>query len=227
MANNEEQRDSTSKLIWDLPVRIFHWLLPMLILLSWYTVEVSGDMEIHMLSGYTILTLVLFRIAWGFLGPRYARFSSMLDSMRDVGGYFRKFFSAQPSRYAGHTPFGALSVVAMLISLAVQVSTGLFATDEDFYSGPLNEHVSARTGVAITGVHEANFNVLLALIVLHVAAIVYYLLFKRENLITPMFTGVKRDSAENAAPIKSSNVPLAVRLVLVFGLGVYVLVTWA
>jgi cytochrome b len=191
-------------LIWDLPLRLFHWLLVACIAVSWYTVEVSGDMRLHMLSGYAILTLVLFRIAWAFAGPPHARWRGMLYRPSEISQYAKRILKREPSGYAGHSPLGALSVLAMLLVVSLQAATGLFATDGDFYAGPLNAYIPSRTASAVTEVHEVNFNLLLALIALHVAAILFYLLFKRENLITAMITGRKGATQSGPAGIEGS-----------------------
>jgi cytochrome b len=224
MQKSDITRDDDPTFVWDLPVRIFHWLLALLILLSWYTVEVSNNMNIHMLSGYTILSLVSFRIIWGFVGPRYARFASMEYRPRDIWLYARTFFTREPSRSAGHTPLGGVSVLAMLVVVSVQATTGLFATDEDFYAGPLNEYVSNSTGRALTEVHEVNFNILLGLICLHIAAVFYYLYFKRENLITAMFTGKKALGPAGGPSAEGSKLALAVGLMAAIAAAVYLMV---
>jgi cytochrome b len=182
---------TSTRLIWDLPVRLFHWLLVALIVTSWYTAEVSGNMSLHLLSGQAILALILFRIVWGFIGPRYARLRTMLYSPAEIARYARAIFARHPSGYAGHNPVGGLSVLAMLLAVTVQVVSGLFATDDDFFAGPLNRFISGTSGSAVTELHEANFNVVLALIILHVAAVLYYVLIKRENLISAMLHGRK------------------------------------
>ena len=147
----------SKKLIWDLPIRIVHWLLTVLIFGSWYTVTVSGDMERHMLIGQTILCLLVFRVVWGFVGTRYAKFSSFVFGPRTIVAYARSILSRSGGGYAGHNPLGFLAVFAMLLLIGIQVSTGLFATDGDFYEGPLNHLVSGRTGNRITDIHYLNF----------------------------------------------------------------------
>jgi cytochrome b len=201
----------SKKLIWDLPVRIFHWLLTALIAGAWYTVKISGDMDTHMLIGQSILALLVFRILWGFVGPSYARFGSFVYRPGEIASYAKTLFSRKSGEYAGHNPTGSLAVFAMLALVAVQVTTGLFATDADeFVRGPLNGLVSSSTAYAITDVHYANINFLLALIGLHIVAIIFYLLFKRENLITPMVTGEKADPGDSMEAIGGSKLGLAV-----------------
>ncbi|MBT8447269.1 MAG: cytochrome b/b6 domain-containing protein [Gammaproteobacteria bacterium] len=201
------------KLIWDLPVRVFHWALVVLIPYSWYCVEVAEDMDRHMLTGYVILALVMFRLAWGIIGPRYARFASFLFSPARILAYLR---AARDDRdegrgavYAGHNPLGSLSVFALLGVLSLQVSTGLFSSDEYSYFGPLAGLVSEDLSYEITTFHHLNFKVIAALAALHIVAVFYYLLGRKENLIVPMVTGYKRDGEGGMVPIAGSRLVVA------------------
>jgi cytochrome b len=170
--------------IWDLPIRLFHWTLAALIGLSWWSAEEHKD-ALHLWSGMAILTLLLFRILWGFFGSSTARFSSFVRGPASVFAYLRGQW-----RGIGHTPLGALSVLALLLVLALQVGLGLVAQDEDgLMAGPLANLVGLSTSEAATELHESLFNILLALIALHIAAIAYYRLFRRKDLVTPMITG--------------------------------------
>ncbi len=213
----------SKKLIWDLPIRIVHWLLTVLIFGSWYTVSVTGDMERHMLIGQTILCLLIFRVVWGFVGTRYAKFSSFVFGPRTILAYARSILSRSGGGYAGHNPLGFLAVFAMLLLIGIQVTTGLFATDGDFYEGPLNHLVSGRTGNQITDIHYLNFDVLAIMIGIHIVAIFFYLLYKRENLISPMFTGKKTGDALEA--IGGSKLGLALGVIVACAAAVYLLVT--
>ena len=213
----------SKKLIWDLPIRIVHWLLTVLIFGSWYTVTVSGDMERHMLIGQTILCLLVFRVVWGFVGTRYAKFSSFVFGPRTIVAYARSILSRSGGGYAGHNPLGFLAVFAMLLLIGIQVSTGLFATDGDFYEGPLNHLVSGRTGNRITDIHYLNFDVLAIMIGIHIVAIFFYLFYKRENLIWPMFTGKKTGDALQA--ISGSKLGLAIGVIVASAAAVFLLVT--
>jgi cytochrome b len=210
------------KKIWDLPVRIVHWALAILILGSWYTVEVSGDMDTHMLIGQVILSLVAFRIVWGFVGTRYARFSSFVFGPAEILANAKSLLKRGGSRYAGHNPLGGLAVVLLLGLVLVQVSTGLFATDGDFYEGPLSELVSTRAANQITGIHESNFNILLILIGVHIAAAIFYLIYKRQNLIAPMIVGGKEDEDGSLEPIVHSKLWLAAGLYSLVAATVYI-----
>ncbi len=188
--------------VWDLPVRAFHWLLVLGILASWLTGDVFDSyLNWHLIIGEVLMGLVLFRLVWGVIGSESARFSHFVKGPAAIKAYLGSFKSdGKGAIWLGHNPLGALSVVAMLISLMVQVGTGLFAAADDYINyGPLNKFVSDDMSGVLTEIHEVNFNILLALIILHVAAIAYYRVFKRENLVTPMVTG-ERCLDEGQAP---------------------------
>jgi cytochrome b len=171
--------------VWDLPTRLFHWALALLVVFSFVTAKIGGALtEWHPRSGYAILTLLVFRLLWGFAGSRYARFASFVRGPAAVAAYLRTGISA-----AGHNPLGALSVVAMLAALLVQAGTGLFATDDIASEGPLFKHVSNAAGALLTRVHRFNEKVLIALVALHVGSIAYYFIVRRTNLVMPMLTG--------------------------------------
>jgi len=169
--------------VWDLPVRLVHWLLAALIGFSWWSVT-NHHTDWHIWSGCAILTLLIFRILWGFVGSSTARFASFVRGPRALADYLRGKWTG-----IGHSPLGALSVIAIFLALAVQVALGLIAQDEDgIYAGPLSRLVSSAASDRARDFHELWFNVILALIVLHVAAIVYYRLRGRK-LTMPMITG--------------------------------------
>ncbi|MBE0614856.1 MAG: cytochrome b/b6 domain-containing protein [Burkholderiales bacterium] len=179
-------------LVWDLPVRLFHWLLVMLVVASIISVQIGGNaMQIHMLSGYTVLALVLFRILWGFFGSTHARFASFVRSPATALAYLGALRRNQASQHLGHNPAGAWSVLAMLIVLLVQACTGLFANDDIATEGPLAKLVSKALSDRITGIHHLNSKLLFALIGLHLSAVAFYVLGKHEDLVKPMITGFK------------------------------------
>ena len=174
--------------LWDAPVRIVHWLLAVLIGFSWWASE--DHLNWHRWSGYAVIGLVLFRIYWGFAGGGAARFASFVRGPGATLAYLATFGSRDRSTVPGHNPLGALSVLAILAVLLVQVGTGLFVVDIDaFEGGPLSDRVSYDTGRALAEIHELSFRVLQGLIVLHVLAVVYYLAWKRTDLLSPMITG--------------------------------------
>jgi cytochrome b len=172
--------------VWDLPTRLFHWTLVVLVGLSWWSAE-NDQQELHLYLGYGVLSLLLFRIGWGLVGSSTARFSSFVRGPGAVVRYVRNRFHWP---LAGHAPLGALSVLALLAMLFVIVGTGLFAADEDgLFSGPLAYLVSVGVSDTMTGLHEELFDILLVLIGLHVAAILLYRLALGRNLLGPMITG--------------------------------------
>ena len=180
--------------IWDLPTRIFHWLIVLLIPAMWWTAE-EEMMDLHILLGQTVLGLLLFRVFWGLIGSSTARFGSFVKGPRAILRYLR----GERDGRVGHNPLGALSVVAMLLILAAQVGLGLFASDEDgLYQGPLSHLVSYETAETLTERHETMFNILLVFIGLHLAAILFYRFVKRDDLVAPMVTGGRAGEAGEA-----------------------------
>jgi cytochrome b len=183
-------------LVWDLPLRTFHWLLVSLVVVSVISANIGGNaMQIHMLSGYSILALLLFRILWGFLGGTHARFASFVRSPAAVIGYLRALKRNHAEQHLGHNPAGAWSVILMLLALLAQVGTGLFANDDISTEGPLAKLVSKALSDRLTGIHHLNLWLLFGLIGLHLSAIAFYFFHKRENLVKPMLTGFKEAAA--------------------------------
>jgi cytochrome b len=177
--------------VWDLPTRVFHWLLVACVAGLIGTGYTGGAaLEWHARLGYCVLALLLFRIVWGFVGGRWTRFANFLYHPRAVLAYLRG--QSHPDHLIGHNPLGAGSVYAMLVVLLAQVGTGLFADDESAFTGPLNRFVSTSKGLAATWYHkEIGQRLLITLVLLHVGAVLYYLLRKRQNLIVPMIRGDK------------------------------------
>jgi len=169
--------------VWDLPTRIFHWLLAALILFSWWSVK-NHHTDWHIWSGIAILTALIFRLLWGFFGSSTARWASFVRGPASVFAHLRGRWNG-----IGHTPLGALSVVAMLVAVAIQVGLGLVSQDEDgIYAGPLARLISSDASDTARDIHELWFNVILFLIVLHIAAIAFYRLRGRK-LTRSMITG--------------------------------------
>lgn len=185
--------------VWDLPTRLFHWLLAASVLGLVATGKAGGAwMQWHGRLGLTVLALLLFRLAWGFVGGRWSRFASFLYRPRSLLGYLQG--QAHPDHLVGHTPLGAASVFAMLAVLAAQVGTGLLGDDEIGFIGPLNRFVSTDFGLAATAWHKQWGQwLVIGLVLLHVAAVLFYLLARRDNLIRPMVSGDKELPAPAAA----------------------------
>lgn len=196
--------------VWDLPTRVFHWLLVALVAVSLYTGNVGGlaEMDLHMRAGYAVLALVLFRLAWGVAGSRHSRFATFMRGPRAVLAYARDLArgpaggtaGGTATRSIGHNPMGGWSVAAMLAALTVQAGTGLFANDDILTEGPLARHVSKALSDRLTAVHELSATVLYVLITVHLGAVAFYRVVKKDDLIRPMLSGRKSlPAAEIAA----------------------------
>jgi cytochrome b len=179
--------------IWDLPTRVFHWVLALTIVGSVVTAKIGGNAMVwHFRFGYLVLTLLAFRLLWGFIGGRWSRFASFVYAPGAVLDYLRGRSAPDAHHDVGHSPLGALSVFALLVVLAVQVGTGLVADDEIASVGPLNRFVATATGLSATAWHK-NYGewLVLVLVALHVLAIVYYRVAQRRDLVGPMVRGDK------------------------------------
>ena len=201
--------------IWDLPTRLFHWTLVGLIAFSWWSAE-EEHLDWHIWSGLAVLSLLIFRLLWGLFGSSTARFASFVRGPKSILAYLTDMKGWRP---VGHSPLGALSVLAMLGAIAVQVGLGLFAVDKDgLYEGPLAYLVSLDASEEIADLHEDWFDVLLVLIGLHIAALLFYRLILGKKLIGPMITG-KGVVAEGAEPMRRGQWWAAL-LCLAAGIGV-------
>ena len=180
--------------VWDLPVRLFHWLIVILVVCSFVTAKL-GNMDLHLWSGAGILALVLFRLIWGFVGNRYARFASFaygpVAGLRYLRDWLRRPTDRNRRHYLGHNPVGGWMVFALLALLAWQATIGLFANDDILFDGPLRKYVSDETSAQLTSWHHRGEWVFYVLIALHVLAVLGYAVLRRENLVGPMFTGRK------------------------------------
>jgi cytochrome b len=187
--------------VWDLPTRLFHWALVILLAFSWWSAE-NFEMEWHRRSGLAVVGRLLFRNLWGIFGTNTSRFGQFVRGPGAVLSYLRPSQSEQ--RVAiGHNPLGGWSVIIMLLLLGVQTVSGLFAVDVDgIESGPLSYLVDFDQGRVAAGVHDLTFTLLQVVIVLHVVAVLFYLVVKRRNLIGPMITGFRR--VPDGAPSQSA-----------------------
>lgn len=171
--------------VWDLPVRLFHWALVGLITFSWWTAE-NDELQLHMYSGYAILTAVIFRVNWGIFGSSTAQFRNFIHGPRAVLAHLR---DSAAWRKIGHSPIGALSVLAMIVVLKLQVATGLINADNDgLMEAPLAPLISNASADFVHDAHAFLFNLLLVLIALHVAAVLYHH-WRGRDLVGPMVTG--------------------------------------
>lgn len=179
--------------IWDLPTRLFHWLLAACVIGSVVSAKVGGNAMVwHFRLGYAILALLAFRILWGLIGGHWSRFVRFIYSPGTLLRYLKGQAREDEHLEVGHTPTGALSVFALLALLGLQVATGLVADDEIANTGPLVKFVSGATSSLATGWHKGWGQwLIITLVVLHIAAIVFYLVKKRQNLVRPMLSGDK------------------------------------
>jgi len=191
-------------LVWDIPTRVFHWLLVACFVAAWLSAESERLRDIHVLSSYLLLALIGFRLVWGLMGSRYARFSEFVRGPSVVLAYLRGLMQGHPPEYTGHNPAGALAIVALLGLGVVSGVTGYLAFNE-------------MGGEAVAELHEAVANAMLALVFLHILAVVISSLLHGENLVKAMLTGYKSGTAE--ASIRRAHGVVA--LILVAGLAVF------
>jgi len=178
--------------IWDLPTRLFHWLLAAAVIGCVVTAKIGGGAMIwHTRLGFCVLALVVFRLAWGFVGGHWSRFARFVYAPGTLLRYLRGQARPEERLDVGHSPTGALSVFALLGVLMAQVGTGLVSDDEIAFVGPLNRYVATDTGLAATSLHKTWGQwLIIGLVALHVLAIVAYLV-RRNNLVRPMIGGDK------------------------------------
>lgn len=240
--------------VWDLPTRVFHWLLFLGVLIALVTGEEGeeGVLSIHQIFGFLVMALLIFRLAWGVVGTRHARFASFIRGPRVVLGYVRALARFAPPASLGHNPLGAWMVVLLLVDLAVVVGTGLFAGEAEgeengeaeendvtvepieggevgqgAEGGPFAELISPGTADFLSGVHEVFANLLIALIILHVVGVLLDWLLTGDNLVRAMITGEKqlKPGFDPAQAIRSSRLYVAVPLALAaLGVTVYLAV---
>ena len=172
------------KPLWDLPTRLFHWLIVCCLPLSWWSAE-TDNYDAHQWLGYTVITLVISRVIWGFIGSRHSRFSDFIVGPGKVLAYIRGQANTSP----GHNPLGGWSVLALLLLLLVQALSGLFNTDDVLFSGPLYYAASTEFRDVMGQVHEIAFNALLVLVCVHILAVLYHQLRLKEKLLQAMLRG--------------------------------------
>ncbi|MCM2311369.1 MAG: cytochrome b/b6 domain-containing protein [Steroidobacteraceae bacterium] len=199
-----------TRLVWDLPVRVTHWALVLAVTGCWATHYAGIEwFTWHRRCGYAVLVLAAFRVAWGFAGTRHARFTGFVRGPAAIVAYLRS-----GGQTVGHNPLGALGVIALLGLMLLQAGTGLFANDEIMNTGPLYGWISPELSNRLTSLHHANSDWLLVMIGLHLAAIVFYVRFRRQPLVRAMITGGKPAALVPAgAAIDSSRMVLAIVLI--------------
>lgn len=221
--------------VWDLPTRLFHWLLVASIATSVLTgffdgILGSATFDWHQRSGYVAVGLVMFRLIWGFVGGTYARFATFIKGPTAVLPALAALFRRDPAAPAlGHNPLGGWSVVAMLAAVAVQAISGLFISLEDYgFEAPLAKHVSRATSDRLNGIHEWGAWVILGLVALHLVAIAFYAIAKKTNLVSAMLSGFRRvPSAKPEDASQGGNIFLGLAVAAAVTCGVWWLATKA
>mgnify|MGYP005809560093 CR=1 FL=1 len=202
--------------VWDAPIRLFHWAIVVLVLFSWGSAEYNR-MELHKLSGYTILTLLLFRIVWGFIGSDTARFNRFLKSPIAAMIHLAHITRREADREIGHNAAGGWMVLLMLLLLLVQVATGMVSNDDVSVEGPYAHLVGKDWSDWASHIHALTFTLIEIAVVLHVLAVLAYALLKGQDLVRPMITGKKRLPGNMRAPRMRS--PLLALLILLISAG--------
>ena len=206
--------------IWDLPVRVFHWSLVILFIAAYVTNYLGPSyFSYHLWCGYAVIVLVSFRIVWGLVGTYHARFINFLRDPFSTAKYAFSVFRKKDEHHLGHNPLGAVMVIILLVAILLQAITGLFTNDEIFNLGPLYAYVSDELSLELTSVHRQLFYWILGAIGLHIAAVLFHVFFKRDNIIKAMFTGEKDvHDAKDIKPIKSSRIWLAIIIIVVLAI---------
>jgi cytochrome b len=198
--------------VWDLPTRLFKWSLAGSVITAWLSTYLDDPaMNVHKFAGYTILTLVLFRVFWGFVGGTSARFSAFVRSPARAIEYLRALRAGRARPYLGHNPAGGLMIMALLLACGAQAALGLFASDGVLASGPFADMVGDQASGWAARLHSFWAYAILGLVVVHVAVNLFYQFVKGENLIGAMITGRKRpahyqdaDEAEPGSPLMAA-----------------------
>ncbi|MGB4065749.1 MAG: cytochrome b/b6 domain-containing protein [Azonexus sp.] len=181
--------------LWDLPTRLFHWLLVLAVIAAVVSGQLGGNLiEVHGKIGLAIVGLIAFRLVWGFAGSTYARFAQFFPTPARIKVYLKGEW-----RGLGHNPLGGLSVFSLIFLLTVQVTSGLFSNDDIAFVGPLFELIDKSLSDRLSGIHHLLSNVLIALVVLHVGAVIFHGHFKKDNLVKPMLTGWKEGATGEPA----------------------------
>ena len=213
------------RLIWDLPTRLFHWTLVVLIGLQFATAKFGFlSMDWHFRFGYTTLVLIVFRVCWGFFGSQSSRFKQFVRGPVAVIRYVRSQFSTNPQVSIGHNPLGGWSAIVLLASVLTQAVSGLFASDGIDTDGPLSDKIPSSAVKIFTRVHLWNEDVLIILIVLHIVAIALYLVLRNDNLTVPMITGRKN---VEAPPLRMVSLWRAALLLVLSAGAVAAVIGWA
>ena len=201
--NNLDKKQAV--LVWDFPVRIFHWLLVISFAGAWLTSESEAQQLIHYAFGYSACAIILFRIVWGIVGTRYARFTEFVKGPAEIGQHIKSLLAGSQSTGPGHNPVGALVMLSLMILILLIDLTGYWI-------------VKGYLGELMSGAHEAISNLALGFVLIHIAAAIIMSLLQKENLVKSMFNGLKQGSPEQAIryPMYLLGVALAVAYMYCF-----------
>lgn len=184
---------STAVKVWDIPTRVFHWALVAVIVFQYASAEVFDDiMQLHFYGGYVCLALIMFRLVWGMIGSHYAQFRNFVVLPNRVVAYLVSSKNTSEPPHLGHNPAGGYAIVVMLSLILTQAISGLFITDDIFYDGPYYGVLNESWQGVMNSIHHNLFDFLLLVIGLHLLAIASYKVFKKQNLVSAMFTGTKQ-----------------------------------
>jgi cytochrome b len=201
--------------VWDASLRFFHWSLVASIGFLWYSGETGGNvMNWHIYVGYFVLGLIIYRVIWGFIGSRYARFGQFVTGPFATVKYAMQFLIGREKEHLSHNPLGSWMVLVLLTVIFLQAATGLFASDDILVEGPLYSLVPNDIAGMLTEIHEFNFNVILACIAVHIVAVLLHMVFRREHLARSMVTGYKTSKSAEATSIKEPFIRIAITAVL-------------
>jgi len=206
------EAEQQQRQVWDLPVRVFHWLLVTALIGAYVTNRLGiSYFKYHVWCGYTVIVLVLFRIVWGFVGTRHALFRNFVCGPAATLRYVLGLFRGRELGHAGHNPLGAWMVLTLLLALGIQATTGLFGNDEILNDGPLYGYVSKEVSLKLTSLHRYLFYWIIGAVAIHVLAVIAHHVFGRGHLLHAMITGSKpQDSVPESDGIASSRTWLAV-----------------
>jgi len=192
MTEKKNSYPTKRALVWDLPLRIFHWALAISFVGAYVTNRLGVNyFKYHLWFGYTVIVLVVFRILWGIFGTHHAKFANFVRGPITTLRYAWAWLRGKETHHPGHNPLGAWMVLLLLVTLFVQAFTGLFGDDQIMNLGPLYGYVTAETSSTFTTLHRQLFYWIVAAVVIHVAAVIVHLVFKKDNLVGPMITGHK------------------------------------
>ena len=211
-------RSNEHTLVWDLPTRLFHWMLVISFSVAWVTSDDNRYLDFHVFGGYTFFGLLVFRTVWGMVGSHYAHFRTFAHNWSSLHGYAKGLLNGQATRYLGHNPIGGLAILVMIgLGFLVSIS-GLVVFGGEEGHGPLAGVIPFEVGHAAKNIHEILVWLMLGLVAVHIIGVIAESFIHKENLIWSMFSGYKEGRSTNS-PIHGAIG--AILLTLVFGSAVF------